>query len=146
MSNASGNAPTMSGLEWLAFEVPYATGLGYSPNHRVHWGQRARQTNKVRGCTFASAMLAARGKAFDRARLDITVVWPKGARIKDEDNLRGMLKPALDGLASALLVDDSPKHLELGELIQERNPNRTVPWPVVKYRLTELQLKGEPKP
>jgi len=86
-------------LSWPAKEL--------SPNARVHWAVKAKKTAAYR----QEAMIATRNKMdygkipSERLHLFITYFQPD-KRSRDEDNLLSSLKPAMDGIAYALGVND----------------------------------------
>ena len=92
----------------LCFEIPYPPGA-LSPNARVHWGAKARHAKKARSEAMLVAQSAARQAGFvpsDRLRVHL-LFKPTTARIRDRDNALASMKPALDGIASALQVNDA---------------------------------------
>src|SRR5580698_1259492 len=118
----------------LTFTVAFPAGLGVNPNENLHWARKAERNGLVRDLTQGHAQVAARACGWacaGRATLTLTVVWGKGGKIRDHDNLATMLKPLVDGLVRAkLFTDDKPKCLTIAPLIQERDPKTY--WPVVK--------------
>lgn len=101
----------------------------YSANSRVHWRKKAEL---VRTWRHASAMLA---RSMDIPRLDRAVVsldlWPHDKRRRDPDNLvPGVLKPAVDGLVDAgVLDDDTPEFVRLVmPVIHPPRKDRQVTW------------------
>lgn len=78
-----------------------------SPNSRVHWSKKAKAAKYSRLYAFVRAkeskwVVPATGKI----TLTIEFVKPSRRRM-DLDNMLAGMKPALDGIAQALGVDDS---------------------------------------
>jgi crossover junction endodeoxyribonuclease RusA len=79
-------------------------------NQRLHWSEKARRTKTLREAAAWSA------KALKLGRLEHVTVQlhyaPGDMRRRDSDNLSATLKPAVDGLVDAGLVeDDDPLHV-----------------------------------
>lgn len=95
----------------------------------MHWRKKAELVAVWR---HASAMLA---RSMQIPRLDHAVVslelWPHDKRRRDPDNLvPGVLKPAVDGLVDAdVLEDDAPEFVRLVmPVIHQPLPSRFVTW------------------
>jgi hypothetical protein len=125
----------------LIFTVAYPGGLGVSPNERVHWARKAERNGLVRDLTEGHALAATRAARWpcaDRATVTLTIVWPKGGRTHDEYNLRGMLKPLMDGLVRGqVIADDKPANLIATTMTQQRDPKAY--WPVVTIRVQRAE-------
>lgn len=91
------------------------------PNSRVHWSKRSKAAKVEKGAAHALTLSA--GLHLDHLPDGPIHVWidgyPTDRRRRDADGLLSSLKPALDGIALALGVDD----------------RRFVPHPWVKERV-----------
>jgi crossover junction endodeoxyribonuclease RusA len=84
-----------------------------SPNARVHWSAKASATKKAR---VDAAWLAREAglQAMTADAIKATIIFsPKTARAYDLDNALASLKPAIDGIAAVVGVDDSRWDFEL---------------------------------
>lgn len=97
----------------LYVTIPLVPGQETSPNWRGSWQGRYRATKALReAACFCSVDALARGSqavpvpSEGEIGLRWSVFWPKGRHATDDDNLTAMLKPARDGIADALGVDD----------------------------------------
>ena len=99
--------------------LPY---LGISLNSRVHWAQRKQRATVVRSLTGKWARMGLDGwGALTPCKVHYDVMWGKGMRSHDVDNLIGMLKPVTDGLVDAgALYEDGPKWLTSVSVEQSR--------------------------
>ena len=95
-----------------------------SPNWRGHWAERYKAARVYREAVYYACVDvrntlervpgAPRFRPFEKARLDLTFVFPHYQE-RDEDNLRTRFKPGQDALVQAELIrGDSPEHLVLG--------------------------------
>lgn len=84
-----------------------------SPNARVHWARKALVVKKAR----VDAAWAAREaglQGIPATAIKATIIFsPKTARAYDLDNALASLKPAIDGIAAVVGVDDSRWNFEL---------------------------------
>lgn len=84
-----------------------------SPNARFHWAQKALATKKAR----VDAAWAAREaglQGIEAQAIKATIIFsPKTALAYDLDNALASLKPAIDGIAAVVGVDDSRWNFEL---------------------------------
>jgi hypothetical protein len=79
-----------------------------SPNARVHYLARARAARAARSTAYWLAKGAGWPTLSRAGQLNVTIVaHPKTRKQCDDDNLIAALKPARDGLARALGVDDA---------------------------------------
>lgn len=98
----------------ITVELPWPD-KALSPNGRAHWRTVAKAKKKARCNTYYEALHQIglhRRDAFcgDVGDSDIMVkctFHPKTTNKPDEDNLLASMKPAFDGLADWLYVDDS---------------------------------------
>lgn len=101
----------------------------YSGNSRMHWRKKAEL---IRTWRHASAMLARAMKIPHLERAVVSLdLWPHDRRRRDPDNLvPGVLKPAVDGLVDAGVVeDDAPEFVRLVmPVIHAPLPSRIVTW------------------
>lgn len=78
------------------------------PNARVHWAKRAKAARKAR----ADAAITAKAAGWHRrkwpdGRLHLWIdFYPPDRRRRDDDGLLSSLKPARDGIADAMGIDD----------------------------------------
>lgn len=80
-----------------------------SPNSRGHWTKKAKAAKRYRVHAYLAAMVQRRADFIDTdgpVTLEI-VFYPPDKRRRDLDNIIASMKPALDGIADALGVDDS---------------------------------------
>lgn len=79
------------------------------PNARVHWARRAKATRAAREAGFYAAIAAGwRTVAWPKTgRLHLWIdFYPPDKRRRDDDGLLTCAKPARDGIADALGIDD----------------------------------------
>lgn len=102
----------MPSISAAAIDLPWPHKW-LSPNARVHWARKAAATKKAR----VDAAWLAREAGFTRMdanAIKATVIFsPKTARAYDIDNALASLKPAIDGIAAVVGVDDSKWNFEL---------------------------------
>ena len=83
---------------------------GLSPNARLHWAQKSKLTKAARKRAMLETVVA-RYKPADFAGSGEVHVWitffPPDRRRRDHDNMQASLKASLDGIASALQIDDN---------------------------------------
>ena len=73
----------------------------------MHWGSRGKVKRGDMDIIAHFASVQKLPRATGRRKVTIRVVWPRGARMPDPDNIKKVL---LDGfVAASLLVDDSIK-------------------------------------
>ena len=81
-----------------------------SPNARVHWTKKARAAKNYRAIALVMAHVKARQlnrpSGLESARVGIEF-YPPDNRRRDLDNMLASMKPAIDGIAAAIGVDDS---------------------------------------
>ena len=114
-------------------------GLGVSPNERVHWGERSRRNGDVRqAACIASLLIRDHPQTpLDHVTIQFEVVWPKGARRRDSDNLLAALKPIVDGIVDGkVIVSDAPDHCTLETPVQSRDKRAQVPLVIARIRRT----------
>lgn len=109
--------------------IPMVPGVGLSPNARVHWGTHQRQVRELRGEAYMATkaltgaeqewLFFAAGPGMPpRLRLDCQISWPKGRKRHDDDNAWAMIKPARDGVAQAVNINDAA--FFIGTMVQTR--------------------------
>jgi hypothetical protein len=102
--------------------------LGYTLNSRVHWSKKKARAAAVRSLAalYAEKWVRTWGRSVGPVSIAYRVVWTKGRRRLDVDNLIGALKPVTDGLKDAgVLVKDSPDWLTSISAAQSRDKNAT---------------------
>lgn len=79
-----------------------------SPNARTHWAKRAKAAKAQREQARLLAIAAGwRGAALPDGRLHLWIdFYPPTKRLPDDDNMLARIKPARDGIADALGIDD----------------------------------------
>ena len=82
-----------------------------------HWSRKRKRTINEKTVAYMFAKAAGWTRVDIRARLTITLVFPK-RRERDTDNLYSRVKATVDGLKDHFFVDDSKKWLEL--IVEER--------------------------
>lgn len=92
----------MSGLYLLRLPWP---DKRLSQNARVHWRTRSEVTAAARSAAYYEA-LHRHVPSMENARLSFAY-FPPDNRRRDAQNLPAMLKPAIDGIAKAMRVDDN---------------------------------------
>lgn len=96
-----------------------------SPNARVHWAAKAKETKSLRGIAELTTTLLLRGESpkWSAATVQTTYFFKRAAR-RDKDNFQSMLKAAFDGITdSGLISDDSGlTHLPMVFHIDRANP------------------------
>ena len=79
-----------------------------SPNARVHWAKKSKAAKAYRAEAFYKTKQALdEWHAFAGAYKFNVKFYPPDKRRRDDDNLIAQLKPARDGIADALGIDDS---------------------------------------
>lgn len=89
------------------------------PNARVHWAQRARAAKRVRQEAAWTAKAAGIGRIDANGLVVRAVFTPPDNRPRDIDGMLSNIKPALDGIADVIGVDDSK-----WEIVVEREAPR----------------------
>ncbi len=105
----------------IRVEIPMLPPASASPNSRVHWSTRHRDSRTYHAQVRASVLdlfgVGMVPRAYTRRRLDLTFIFRVEQR-RDEDNLRARFKAGLDALVQCgLLLDDDSRFLETGDLI-----------------------------
>ena len=77
-----------------------------SPNARLHWGSKAFAVKKARETARLLTLQQRPFPQWDRCNVSITF-YPPDHRARDLDNMLAANKAHLDGIASAIGVDDS---------------------------------------
>ena len=79
-----------------------------SPNARIHWSRRAKAAKAARHEAYLLAVAAGwPSLKFADGRIHLWIdFYPPTRRMPDDDNLLSRFKPARDGIADALGVDD----------------------------------------
>lgn len=77
-----------------------------SPNARVHWARKARAAKTYGTIAAFEALQLKRPKGLKCVRVVIEF-YPPDNRRRDLDNMLASMKPAIDGIAAAIGVDDS---------------------------------------
>lgn len=77
-----------------------------SPNARVHWARKAREAKHYRALAHLLTRKALGPVWLKSARVGIEF-YPPDNRRRDLDNMLASMKPAIDGIAAAIGVDDS---------------------------------------
>ena len=87
-------------LPWPAKEL--------SPNARVHWSKRSRAAKLQRADARIAAIVAGWADMdIPDGRLHLWIDFhPPTRRMPDDDNMLARIKPARDGIADAMHVDD----------------------------------------
>lgn len=127
---------TTKGIE-VRIKLP--RGLGVSPNERVHWSVRSRRNGDVRqAACIASLLIRDHPQTpLDHVTIEFEVVWPKGSRRRDGDNLLAALKPCLDGIVDGkVIVSDAPDHCTLEPPVQSRDKKAVIPVVIARIRRT----------
>lgn len=99
--------PEPSGAVRVCITLPLPN-KALSPNARVHWRSKANAVSEARwlaGEKARVAMAVVGTGTWTRARYTATFIFPD-RRSRDLDNLMAMLKPYLDGIADAGLVEN----------------------------------------
>lgn len=103
-------------MSW-SLRLPYSTPP-LSLNDRRHWAAKARITREVRHATAVHAR-EQRIPRLEHARVQLLYI-PRDKRRRDADNLVATLKPCLDGLRDAgVLEDDDASRVDIGVLVGE---------------------------
>ena len=110
-----------------------------SPNARVHWSKKAKAAKKQRSDAHLIALAAGWNRLqFPPGRLHLWIdFYPPTRRWPDDDNMLARLKPARDGIADALGIDDK-RFVSHPLVIQEARKGGEV-----RIRITGTPQKGE---
>lgn len=79
-----------------------------SPNGRVHWARKAKAAKAARYQAGLAAISAGwQGVALPAGRVHLQIdFYPPTRRLPDDDNMLARFKPARDGIADVLGIDD----------------------------------------
>lgn len=92
----------------MRVEIPMLPPKACSPNWRGHWAQRYKATKSFRDavciCALENSHLTR--PLYDKAELSITIVIRDCRGYKDPDNALACLKPAIDGLQDAGIIQN----------------------------------------
>ncbi|KRG63912.1 hypothetical protein ABB26_10050 [Stenotrophomonas humi] len=79
-----------------------------SPNARVHWSRKAKAAKAARHLAGVAAIAAGwKGAALPGGRVHLQIDFYPPTRMRpDDDNMLARFKPARDGIADALGIDD----------------------------------------
>ncbi len=114
----------MIGTKTTIWTIEIPGWIPYSTNRmiRAHWGKATKYKRAAYAAIDAMAFNAGVPQARGKRRVSVTVTVSGRGRLPDADN---MLKCLLDGLTyCGVLVDDSAKWCELGEVRVERGATR----------------------
>lgn len=78
-----------------------------SPNTRVHWAKKAKAAKKYGRDAYFASFAIGNSPPADCAPLVSITFNPPNNRRRDLDNMLASIKSGLDGIASAIGVDDS---------------------------------------
>lgn len=97
----------------VVIEIPGLLPKETSSNWRGHWAVRMRAVKQARTDTFLCTLNANPPRlVFNKAAIKVSLVIPSRRHIRDSDNTITSLKPFIDGIIDAgLIEDDSPDHL-----------------------------------
>jgi len=95
----------------LTIELPWPSA-DLSPNARLHWGAKASAAKKAKNAAWGltKAVMGATGLRVGSftGPVDVQITFhPAIERGRDVDNFQARMKAALDGIASALGVNDT---------------------------------------
>ncbi|HEY8879196.1 MAG TPA: hypothetical protein VIN03_16630 [Roseateles sp.] len=97
----------------MILTMPWPVTRGLSPNHRVHWSQKARAKKSLRAA-WAWEATKQGARKLDASALSVAITFvPPDRRARDMDNMLASCKAGLDGLADVLGVDDRHWSLSL---------------------------------
>jgi Holliday junction resolvase RusA-like endonuclease len=107
----------------MRIEVSQLPPSEYSPNWRGFWAVRYNAGQVYKEAVFFACVdarnrevLSLKWEPFNRARLDLTFVFPQRRR-RDRDNILSRAKPGIDAIVDAgLIIDDDAEHLEIGKV------------------------------
>ena len=100
-----------------------------SPNARTHWSTLARAKKAARREAYVAANIAAvlAGVSSVGSSVCIQATFiPPDARRRDLDNLIASIKPHLDGISDAILIDDSRWIWAAPVMAKPEKPGRVV--------------------
>jgi len=101
----------------LVVVIPMLPPKECSPNWRGHWRVKAKAVRSIRTATMLiarSAINKHRGWT-PRGSCNISVTFHVKDRrfVKDDDNARATLKPVVDGLVDARVIDKNDRHVKV---------------------------------
>ena len=111
----------------MRIELGHLPDPDLSPNKRLHWRPRAKATKVAKEESIGRVDEQGRPtKPYERAH--ITITWiAKDKRRRDIDNLFASMKPYIDGLVAARLIeDDSHQNLEYEPIYIIGDKNNTI--------------------
>jgi hypothetical protein len=103
-------------------EIPGWKPVGLNELMRLHWASRRRRLNYDASMVSTYAHMAKVPRAQGRRRVSVRFVLAGRDRVRDEDNTCKGLYDSL--VRCGALVDDSPRRLERGPVVQERGARR----------------------
>lgn len=106
----------------ISFTLPWPH-RALSQNARVHWTRRAKRTRQARSDAYLLTVAAMRDQPALTGKVAVHLAFAPPNRLRrDAHNLAASMKGAIDGIADALLIDDSQfvvSHEMLDELAGE---------------------------
>ena len=111
----------VTGSRWTITVPGHPPGL----NDRLHWRARRRLEQPFRESVGWQAKAFGLPEPLARARVVVTFVYHGRRHAQDTDNLYARCKCLVDALRGIVIVDDSPRHVEL-EVRQQLGRERSV--------------------
>jgi crossover junction endodeoxyribonuclease RusA len=96
-----------------------------SPNARTHWATLARAKKAARKEGYYAARSAGAPYVMLSVSIQVTFI-PPNARRRDLDNLIASIKPHLDGISDAIVIDDSRWIWAAPVIAKPEKPGRVV--------------------
>lgn len=98
--------------------------LPYSPNRRMHWGEKSRWAKAWKEAVFWAYYEAGVVHKRPLPEFAIITVYLYTTRPQDQDNSVASVKPIVDGLKGLAIIDDDPTHCEI-RVITEKVAHKT---------------------
>lgn len=109
----------------MQIELPWPDSR-LSPNSRLSWRAKMQFTEQAKNTGWAAA-LPCRDGFKDGKQLEARyILHPPDRRRRDQDNVLAALKPAVDGVCSALGIDDSRIKRTVIEWEEPRKPGMVI--------------------
>lgn len=121
-----------------------------SPNHRSHWGKKARAVREYReACGYLTIKQLGRRRAQGQVTIDLDYYLAKPrlpdglCRPRDEDNATSCAKAAIDSLRdSGLITNDSKKYVRIGSVNLHSTKKQHQGRSALVLTVTERELNG----
>ena len=99
----------------IVIEIPAGPAYAISPNSRKHWRTKAKETKQLKETTILACLQLHEPYRFmlNSGPVDLhwTIYLGKLRRPMDRDNATSTMKPAMDGLVKAGVIEDDTSEI-----------------------------------